>query len=213
MKKRKGRRNKVEGNRTRGPRYIYVSSSLAKGERCVAKPAQSIRSDALSSARTNKQRGDSPGSDRSSPKDPHIRSLQSHRIVCNRSMKRRLVNDTSSSILLSRACDAARDGTLDETRTGVSPKHPTRASRLFRLGPSISPPLPAAIPLGSRFSDGSSIIKPSIDCGFQHAPSPFNGSNGIVWSPKGMHPSPRQGFTEAHMKPTWRFGLATTGGR
>jgi hypothetical protein len=71
--------------------------------------------------------GTSLGSDRSSPKDPHIRSLQSHRIVCNRSMKRRPVNDTSSSILLSRACDAARDGTFDETRTGVSPKHPTRA--------------------------------------------------------------------------------------
>lgn len=143
MKKRKGRRNKVEGNRTRGSRYIYVSSSLAKGERCVAKPAQAIRSDALSSARTNKQRGDSPGSDGSSPKESHTRSSSSIVVVSsNRSLKRRLVNDTSSSMLLSRACDAARDRRFDETREDGSFAETPDArvgTTPFRLGPSIPP--------------------------------------------------------------------------
>jgi hypothetical protein len=132
----------------------------------------------------------------------------SHPIVVvssNRSMKRRLVNDTSSSMLLSRACDVARDGTFDETREDGSFAE-TPDARVgttdFRLGPSI----PRRRYLLARVSaTDHPRIKPSIDCGLQHASSPFNGSNGIVSSLKGMHPSPRQGLTDAHMKPTWRL--------
>jgi hypothetical protein len=69
----------------------------------------------------------------------------SHPIVVvssNRSLKRRLVNDTSSSMLLSRACDAARDRRFDETREDGSFAETPDArvgTTPFRLGPSIPP--------------------------------------------------------------------------
>lgn len=137
----------------------------------------------------------------------------SHPIVVvssNRSMKRRLVNDTSSSMLLSRACDVARDGTFDETREDGSFAE-TPDARVgttdFRLGPSI-PRRRYLLARVSATDHPSSNLPLTADYHTLHLLSTVQRDCVVAERNGPAHPSPRQGLTEAHMKPTWRFGLA-----